>query len=355
MDQSEYILTLVREAIHAIETNSSPVSAINQKCMRIARLRNDYINYWWLGLESFDFRNDNEKNRIYSEFLPHLTKEEYAYFNKKYIEAYIEERPMLSISENLEVKIDSLILLTLSIADLELEITKNEQLASQSQAPQGLHPVDLYFVDKAAKNERFITLTIAKHYNAILQRIKARMYDFLTQTEKQLLFGQFYSNIFEENRQYVELKLGQICPDGLVKFVSAYQRMTETDRESWAQALTSCRRLLKSLADVLYPPKDVPVIGADGKERILTDESYTSRLWQYIFEQTARSTSGELLLANVQDLGNRIDCLYDLTNKGVHTETNKLEVNQCVIQTYILLGDILRISENQTAMGVETA
>jgi hypothetical protein len=180
------------------------------------------------------------------------------------------------------------------------------------------------------------------------------MYDFLTQTEKQLLFGQFYSDIFEENRQYVELKLGQKCPDALAKFVSAYQRMTEADKESWAQALTSCRRLLKSLADVLYPPKQVPVIGSDGKERILTDDLYIARLWQYISEQTARSTSGELLLASVQDLGNRVDRLYDLTNKGVHGEIGKLEVNQCVIQTYILLGDILRISEKQTAIGMET-
>jgi hypothetical protein len=130
--------------------------------------------------------------------------------------------------------------------------------------------------------------------------------------------------------------------------------MTENDPESWAQALASCRRLLKSLADVLYPSKPTPVIGSDGKERILTDDKYISRLWQYVFEQTKHSTSGELLISQVQDLGNRIERLYDLTCKGVHGEINEFEVNQCVIQSYILIGDLLIISEKVVGSRSET-
>ena len=72
-----------------------------------------------------------------------------------------------------------------------------------------------------------------------------------------------------------------------------------------------------------------------------------------MYEQIGRSTSGELLLANVQDLGNRIDRLYKLTNKGVHAEVSVFEVNQCLIQTYILVGDILRIEDKQSAIEME--
>jgi hypothetical protein len=60
-----------------------------------------------------------------------------------------------------------------------------------------------------------------------------------------------------------------------------------------------------------------------------------------------------LLLASVQDLGNRIDRLYELTNKGIHADVSNFEVNQCLIQTYILVGDILRIADKQSAIGME--
>jgi hypothetical protein len=62
-----------------------------------------------------------------------------------------------------------------------------------------------------------------------------------------------------------------------------------------------------------------------------------------------------LLQASVQDLGNRLDRLYDLVNKGVHADISKFEVNQCVIQTYILIGDLIRILDRQTAIGAEAA
>ena len=96
-----------------------------------------------------------------------------------------------------------------------------------------------------------------------------------------------------------------------------------------------------------------PIIGADGKSRILTDDQFINRLWQYVFEKTGRTTSSDLLITSVQDLGNRIDRLYDLTNKGVNTEVLDFEVNQCLIQTYILIGDLLRIEDKQSAIGTE--
>jgi hypothetical protein len=240
-----------------------------------------------------------------------------------------------------------------SIGEIEVEIAHYTQLGDQAHVPGGLHPLDLYYAEQDAKQTRYIALVRVKGYKAILERIKSRIHDFLSQTEKQLLYGQIHADIFEQNRQYVDLKLGELCPDALAKFISAYQRMKEDEPESWAQALTSCRRLLKSLTDVLYPAQDKPVIGHDGKERTLTDELYISRLWQYIFEQTSHSASGELLLVEVKDLGDRLDRIYDLACKGVHDEISKVEVNQCVIQTYILIGDLLRISEKVTAVGME--
>ena len=49
----------------------------------------------------------------------------------------------------------------------------------------------------------------------------------------------------------------------------------------------------------------------------------------------------------------RIDRLHDLSSKGVHADTSEFEVNQAVIQTYLLIGDILRLADGDSAVYAE--
>ena len=352
MNPSDRILNLVTEALDAIEAGGAPLSAVIRKCVRIARLRNDHLNLWWLEWEIVNITDEQQRFKILREIISHFSKEVYGHYRKAFSEAWIRERECAAINDDGEIEYEDK-MLAKGVAEIEIDFAHYRQIATDAQTPLGLHPLDLYFVDQSRAKLRSMALTIASSYQSILERIKQRVHDYLSQAEKQLIFGQLHADIFEQNRQYVDLKLGQLCPDALEKFVAAYRRMQENTPESRAQALTSCRRLLKSLADVLYPPSDKPVLGADGKSRVLTEDRYVARLWQYVFEHTAHSASGELLLAQVQDLGNRIDRLYDLTNKGVHAEVSEFEVNQCVIQTYLLAGDLLRISEKQSAISEE--
>jgi len=52
-----------------------------------------------------------------------------------------------------------------------------------------------------------------------------------------------------------------------------------------------------------------------------------------------------LLLALANDLGERIAQIDAMASKGVHAEVSSFEVNQCVIQTYLIIGDILHIGD----------
>lgn len=349
MSTNEHLLGLVNEALDGLDSGKVLLSATLRRCIRIARLRNDYVNLWWLEWEMVDLQQKTQKQKIIDEVRPHLTREELQKHHEEFSEAWIGERKHIRVNDRLEVDRDDVILAT-TVSEVEMNVARSEQLAAESFPPTGMHPVDLYFADQANIKVRNTARSIADSAKMILERIKHRAYEFLSRTEKQLVFGQLHSDIFEKNRQYVDLKLGQFCPDAMAKFVSAYQRLRENTPESRAQALTSCRRLMKSLADTLYPATDTPVIGADGQPRVLGDDKYIARMWQYVYERTSRSTSGEMLLAQIQDLGNRIEKLYDLANKGVHSEVTEFEVNQCVIQTYLLAGDLLRIAEDSSAV-----
>jgi hypothetical protein len=269
------------------------------------------------------------------------------------LEMWMKERPAL-LFENGKIEKTDMIIFK-NVAELENELDGMITDYQRIQTPAGLTPFDTYKIDQQNINLRIQTQIFINHYQKILENIKNRVYDFLGQTEKQLLYGQYHADIFERNRQYVELRLGKICHEALKEFDAALTRVQENTPATRAQALLSCRRLLKDLADVLYPPTNVQITGADGKQRDLSEDKYINRLWQFIYEKTPKSTSGQLLMATIDDLGHRIDRIYDAINKGIHAEIDEFEVNQCLIQTYLVIGDLLRVFDRQSATGLENS
>jgi hypothetical protein len=350
---SDNVLDLVTNTLDALETNRLALSDVIRRCCRIARLRNDYLSLWWLEYEMIEISDSNRTTALVAEIAPNLTKEEFLRHKAKIVEHWIEERSCCVLHDNGEINNEKQVITT-GVGQIEVTISHLQQEVADITVPEGLNPVDLYFRSKGANDLRWKARFSATQLADVLEKIRQRVFSFLSHTEKQLLYGQLHADIFERNRRYVDLKLGQLCPDALEKFIEVYRRLQENTPESRAQALTSCRRLLKSLADSLYPPADRPVIGADGKSRELTDAKYIARLWQYMYEHAPRSKSGELMKTQVQYLGARLDSLYDLACKGVHAEISEFEVNQCAIQTYLLAGDLLRLSEGISAIGMES-
>lgn len=52
------------------------------------------------------------------------------------------------------------------------------------------------------------------------------------------------------------------------------------------------------------------------------------------------------MAAQLTDLGNRLDALNVAGSKGVHADVTGAEADQCIIQTYLLIGDFLRLAES---------
>jgi len=101
------------------------------------------------------------------------------------------------------------------------------------------------------------------------------------------------------------------------------------------------------MADILYPATTIEVECVDGKKRILSEDMYKNRLWQYVFENHKSKTNSKLLIDELEYNCNRINSIYDLASKGVHTSIKKYELTQCYIYTYLLIGDLLRIKKEK--------
>lgn len=340
------VLTLVDEAQSELHDPAIALSGVVSKAIRVARLRDDLENLYWLDLEMRSLGGDSnlEPREVQAELETRYGQDEadairsravLVYTNGRRIEEDAEGNPLNQVTGA-------------SIGEIERQIDSMRSVAETLQPSEGLHPVDLYFREQDFAKARLAASTNIRSLELVLERVRSRVASYLSKTERELLVGQAVSDLFEKNRAYVDSRLGEISEVALEQLASAYRRQAEGDSEALSQALTSCRRVLKSLADALYPAGE-PAIGVDGVEREMTEDRYLARLLQFAGERMGSRSSRRLLASRIGDLATRLESLNDLASKGVHAETNEFDVNQCVIETYLLVGDFLRLDDRTAA------
>jgi hypothetical protein len=118
----------------------------------------------------------------------------------------------------------------------------------------------------------------------------------------------------------------------------AYEELAKGSSENWTNACLAVRRVLLDFADSVYPPRAGTVDG-----HAVGPEDYVNRLWAYASERIKSRRPKDVSLAELKDVGARIDAIYDLSNKGLHAKVGKGEADRIVIRTYLLLADLLSL------------
>jgi len=175
----------------------------------------------------------------------------------------------------------------------------------------------------------------------VLERIRHRTFAYLCRCEAEITVGAINATIFDRHRRRVDRYLAEWAPHILEKLNAAYSRRSGGDKEALSHAVQSCRRILKAVADTVFPPTE-PILDANGQQRLLGEEQYVNRLWQFMSESAEhQSAAARLSHAVLKDFGNRIDRLNQLDGKGVHGDVTPEEADLCLIQTYLLTGEAL--------------
>lgn len=173
-----------------------------------------------------------------------------------------------------------------------------------------------------------------------IEKVKGKIYDYILKVYNQLQYGNVVEDIFTQNRKIVDDKLTNICPESIKKFVSVFDNMDSTNPEDWANAVHSCRRIIKEVADNLYPPSDTP-IEKDGRKIKIGEDQYINRIIQFIESKSDSKTYVSVVGTSLSSIGERLDSINNAVCKGTHSEVSKEEAQRYIIHTYILLGDIL--------------
>ncbi|MCX2712230.1 hypothetical protein [Mycolicibacterium sp. J2] len=188
-----------------------------------------------------------------------------------------------------------------------------------------------------------------------LGKIRQDVHNYLISVEADLLAGKTSSDIFQRAQLYINAALRKYAPDALDKFIAAQEALSSGTAEDFAHALTSCRRLIKALADALYPATDEEVTGVDDTRRLMSDDKYKNRLTEYVRQNVDGKRHRQTVVQIVGDLSNRLNSLDGLASKGVHGDVTQAEAETCVVWTYMLAGDIVRIADGTSALLLEDA
>lgn len=326
LGSTEHLVALVKTALDNFEQTTLDGSA--RSALRVARLRGDADDAWML---LHDLRPTGGSDRVRAADVYQLWPEDdpatVRERQRALLEQWIAER-RTTLPQPLRAELGDRSVVAGSIVEI------GRRVAALSQVAQGI--TDL-------KRRTVIDQRLLMEDQA-LGRIRHRVFSYLCRCERELGFGVSASSIFDRYRQRVDAHLAQLAPEVLEQLSAAYRRSHEGDAEARSHALTSCRRILKSVADIVYPPGAEPVLGRDGKMHDVGPDRYLARIWQFLDRVTGRGeTSRKLTTAALQDVGERVERLNDLASKGVHDQVTQEEVDLCVLHCFLLAGELLRL------------
>ena len=174
---------------------------------------------------------------------------------------------------------------------------------------------------------------------SIRSRTLAALHDFVTGTYYELAFSSLAESVFSDHKTAIDSLLAASAGDAIKKVPAIYGRLSEGDPEAISQALNSCRRMIKSFGDAVYPGKEGSV-EVEGQSYQVGSDKVLNRIKLYLRDRCSSSSRRDRLNKNLRDI-------YDRASAGSHSDVNGDEARSLFLATYLSLGEILLASGAQ--------
>jgi hypothetical protein len=321
MDEARQV---ARSLLNELESPGCPVDPALMRAKRLARLMRDADAQLWLDLEtrgyppSFDFAQLGTC-RKYALAAGRMNEQTSEYYSQ-------------------------------SLPALEAITQTDEALLSSLQPAKGAAASAKNFVEKNAteallKTQLNVQVALKKAYvetRGLFVSIKSSLHHYAMDTYLAIELGDIAESVFEDARKDVDSFIRAHCPKAAEQIIAVNERMADGSPESYAAALTSCRRLLMTVADAVFPARAEDWRDPSGTSRRVGPEHYKNRLLAFISESNGSRGSASLVESELEHLASRVDAVYDKACKGVHADVSPQEARLAVIHTYLLLGEVAK-------------
>lgn len=189
----------------------------------------------------------------------------------------------------------------------------------------------------------------------IIERLRHNVFTLLCRWERQLTFAARQQRALETMHNRVDQRLAASAPEVVDQFNAAFRRLEDAATrnakaeasEEYSQALSSCRRILKAVVDIVHPVDPTRPVTEDGHP--LTDPHYKNRLVEFLKAHAASTNFRTALAASGEHLFEMFSALDSQASKGVHASVALEEAEFCAVSTYALAAEILAIGSDPVA------
>lgn len=187
-----------------------------------------------------------------------------------------------------------------------------------------------------------------------LSILKAQYYDYAVKWYIELQFGNTAQSVFEEYQEKVDSYFASMPTSTLQKLNAIEDLMEDGNPERYAQVLTSCRRLWSETAkqlfcEVLPNYSQNTFKTKSGKNIDITGDHDNNKLSAVIETLQSKAAKNTLVGSETIYLIDWMEQINSRQSAGVHSEVTREEAIQCIIHTYITLGDILSLKASVSA------
>ena len=314
---------LSAEVLKNFELSELPIGSILLKCLRLCRFLGDDT-----GIQLFQYETSG-----------YPTDEHGKWSSVAWTIAEIAGR--VTLSEGVKQGDTQL------LSEIESLIESNRIRLKSAFDPNinisSANPNQTVFTPLGNSTERRNILERIRELENTKARVSGRLYDYIVKVYYKLAYNNILEDTFTRARLKANEQLVLICPSAVQKFVAVYENMDSSNPEDWANAVHSCRRILLDLADSLFPPREEPII-VEGKHIKVGRDQYINRLIQFINAHSGSDSYKRIVGSDLASIGDRLDSIYNASNKGSHSEVTKEEASRYIIHTYLLISDILTLS-----------
>lgn len=173
--------------------------------------------------------------------------------------------------------------------------------------------------------------------SGISKQVVATIYTLVTEVYHELLFSELQATLFGSVQEQVDGTLAEAGGSALDKIERVSDRLRDGDPESVSQGLTTCRRLIETCADHLFPAQTEPYDVGDGLELKVGQQQVLNRLQAYTHQQGVPKGRRDRLRVTMREL-------YDRCSAGTHAEVSVQEARFVFLQTYVALGELLTLA-----------
>ena len=313
-------------------------------CLRLARHTQDYLNAAVFLRELYP--DHKQLQRTFFESASRLNSEQKKFAWERSLDIWLSGRTNEFIEADSDDDGERRNVIVFGAGQLDNEVKRFEQAMEDMAVPPGMAPFDVaVFTDRFVSQKAAMRLHV-QHLQTVRERIKSRCLNYAISLEEQLDAQEkpqaFLHQVQTDVNNYFKVR----SEDVYAKLQKAAQLVGSDDAEDRSALLTVVRRAMAATADYFYPAQSARVVCSDGVERDLGEQQFLNRLDEYLARQFGRSSSTDLMRAEVDLLSTFFRRLNDIASKGVHANVTAQEAKQGMVGLYMFLYNVIARLQN---------